>query len=176
MQRFCWAPRMAKEAWVDIESIIPHRAPFRLLDEYLEASPKRVLARAVIRPDNVFFDAALGGVPTWVGVEYMAQAAAIWVGLCDSTPDKPAEPAFLISSRQLDANESVFAEGSELLVRIDVHFTDGPIVAFHGSIFQTGQGQERLLCEGEFSAFRPDDLAGYIQSSDPELVAGTKEA
>ena len=39
-----------------IESLIPHRAPFLLVDEILELEPgKRVVGRRLIRADDLWF-------------------------------------------------------------------------------------------------------------------------
>ncbi|MDO3387784.1 hypothetical protein QWI17_18215 [Gilvimarinus sp. SDUM040013] len=168
-----------------LEHLIPHRPPFRLIDTVLEQAPESVVAQAVVDSNNVFFDASLNAVPSWTAIEYMAQTAAVWVGLHDA--EKPGgesadidpsgeggeqiRPAFLISARQLQVQQPSFALGATLRIHVDVNFIDGPIVAFHGTIMQCVDGVEQRVCEGEFSAFRPDSLEEYLQASDPQRIA-----
>ncbi len=68
----------------DIKSAIPHREPFLLLDEILEASGEKVVAAAVIRPDGELWSRVYAGHypgrPITPGVllcEMIFQAAAV---------------------------------------------------------------------------------------------------
>ena len=67
----------------EIESILPHRDPFLLLDEVLELKPgERVVARKRVRPDEWYLAGHFPGRPVMPGVlivEAMAQAGAVAV-------------------------------------------------------------------------------------------------
>jgi predicted hotdog family 3-hydroxylacyl-ACP dehydratase len=55
-----------------IESLIPHRGAMRLLDRVLQVDDDRVVAEVDVPFDGLFVRD--GAVPSWVGLEYMAQA------------------------------------------------------------------------------------------------------
>ncbi|HKI93261.1 MAG TPA: 3-hydroxyacyl-ACP dehydratase FabZ [Gaiellaceae bacterium] len=66
-----------------IESIIPHRPPFLLVDEIVELEPgKRVVGKRLIRPDDWWFPGHFPERPVMPGVltiEAIAQAGAVAV-------------------------------------------------------------------------------------------------
>lgn len=142
-----------------VSDYIPHKPPMRLIETIESYADLRVASGASIQADNIFYDEKIQGVPAWVGIEYMAQTAAVWVGLDDERLGRPVEPAFLVSSRQYTAHTPVFAVGARLITRVKVELLDAEIVAFSGSIVD---GEGTLLAEALFTAYRPKNVRDYL--------------
>ncbi|MCP8900122.1 hypothetical protein [Gilvimarinus xylanilyticus] len=151
---------------MDIERYIPHRLPMRLIDRLVLSEPDKVVTEATISTDNAFYAAVQQGVPAWTGIEFMAQTAAVWLGLADERAGRSIEPAFLISARQYHAHQPVFALGQVLRVEVKVGLFEAQIVSFSGRIVDAGDPQW-VLADAEFSAFRPDDPDAYLAASEP---------
>lgn len=145
---------------IDVTPFIPHRPPLQLIEKLCKQSPEQVTTSTRIHEAAGFYDPATGLVPAWVGLEYMAQTAAVWIGLRDQAAGKKPEPAFLVSSRQYQAHEPGFPPGLLLYTEVTVKLTDTNIVSFAGKIYDdSGKTWANAL----FTAFRPDDVAAYLE-------------
>jgi predicted hotdog family 3-hydroxylacyl-ACP dehydratase len=98
----------------DIRSLVPHTGAMLLLDRVLAMDADSLCAEVVIRDDSLF--CADGGVGSWVGIEYMAQAIAAHAGHLARLRGQPVTIGFLLGSRRYDCAHSVFAVGSVLRV------------------------------------------------------------
>ncbi len=115
-----------------IERIIPHRAPFLLVDEVLELEPgRRVLARRGIRADDWWFPghfpqrAVMPGVLT---VEAIAQAGAV-AGLAD--PANEGKLPFFAGIDQCRFKRIV-EPGDDLLLECEFVRVRGPVAKGQG--------------------------------------------
>lgn len=144
---------------------VPHQPPMRLVERALEVGSDRAVTEAKVTADNPFFRAESAGVPAWIGLEYLAQTAAVWLGAACERDGRPIQPAFLISSRELVAHRPVLAEGQRLRIEVSPDWADRPLVAFKGRIL--GENNETLI-EAVFAAYQPDDMAAYLADTAPD--------
>ncbi|MBX7114703.1 MAG: 3-hydroxylacyl-ACP dehydratase [Myxococcaceae bacterium] len=103
-----------------IAELIPHRGALCLLDGVIESHGPRLRAQLTVRDDGFFFDAVSGGgVPAWVGLEYMAQTAAAHVGVEQRLAGSAPRVGFLLGTRRYRCNVPVFTPGTVLTVSVE---------------------------------------------------------
>ncbi len=110
-----------------IETILPHRAPFLLLDEVTELEPgKRVVARRNVSADDWWFAGHFPGRPVMPGVlivEAMAQAGAVAVLIEEANRGKIAFFAGIDDCRF----KRVVEPGEVLTLTCEIDTIRGPI-------------------------------------------------
>ena len=111
----------------EIESILPHREPFLLIDEVLELEPgKRVVARKTVRADEWYLAGHFPGRPVMPGVlivEAMAQTGAVAVLSDDENRGKLALFAGIDNVRF----KRIVEPGDELELTCELERVRGPI-------------------------------------------------
>ena len=110
-----------------LESILPHRAPFLLIDEVIELEPgRRVTARREVRADDWWFPGHFPERPVMPGVlivEAMAQAGAVAVLIEEENRGKIAFFAGIDDCRF----KRVVEPGDVLTLVCEIDMVRGPI-------------------------------------------------
>ncbi len=155
-----------------LEQLLPHRAPMLLLDSMLSCSAERASARVTIGEQSSFYDAALGGVPAWVGVEYMAQTIGAWAGAQRLEHGKSIVVGFLLGARRFDSSAELFPLGSELTVRIDVLYSEADgLGSFACRIDGRAPDGNELSATARINAFLPEQPQLFVKGTEATLAA-----
>ena len=154
------------------QQLLPHRAPMLLLDAMLDRGADSAGARVDIRANSPFCDVALGGVPAWVGVEYMAQTIGAWAGALRLQHGKEVTVGFLLGARRYESDCELFPLGSELTVRIDVLFSQPEgLGSFACRIDGRAPDGRALSASARINAFLPEQPQLFVKDSEALLVA-----
>lgn len=147
----------------DIEQVVPHRGTMRLVDRLLEWDGSRAAVELTVPVDGPFHE--VGGVPAWVGIEYMAQAIAAWAGCQARARGEAPKIGFLLGSRRYATDIGHFAIGSVLRVEAECElFGDNGLGMFACRIIEG----ERVVASANVSVFQPADARDYLEQSDME--------
>lgn len=147
------------EKTVELEILLPHRAPMVLLTRVVDYGEHFAQAVVHITEQSLFFDTALSGVPAWIGVEYMAQTIGIWAGHQQRLRDKPVQAGFLLGSRSYSCNTAVFPKGCTLqLSAKPVYTDDSGLGAFDCEI-----RCDDILATAQIKAFRPENPRDFVR-------------
>ena len=134
-----------------LENSIPHRGSMALLSRVVryDFSQETLTAEVDVKESDLFFDRERGGVPSWVGFEYMAQSIAALGGIKRRT-ELNEEPriGFIMGVRDFTSRAAVFAAGRRLQVEVRQIFRDGDVVSFGCSIGENGQELARAVITG----------------------------
>ena len=125
-----------------IESILPHREPFLLIDEVVELEPgERVVARKRVREDEWYLRGHFPGRPVMPGVlivEAMAQTGAVAVLAEEENRGRIALFAGIDDTRF----KRIVEPGDELELECTLEQVRGPI----------GKGKARATVDGQLAA------------------------
>ena len=97
-----------------MDAWLPHRGRMCLVDRVDHCDADGIACTAIVRRDGLFTTAE--GMPAWIGIELMAQAAAAWAGARARAGGGAPRVGFLVGSRRYDAHEPLFATGAVLRV------------------------------------------------------------
>ena len=122
----------------NLAELIVHEAPMILLDELVDAGPNQVHCRVTIQESGLFFDAQTRVVPGYVGIEFMAQAVAVWAGYHAWKRGEKPPIGFLLGGRNYQCETSAFVEGMELDIHAEQLMKSENMASFRCSIQHNG--------------------------------------
>ncbi|WP_223851450.1 MULTISPECIES: ApeP family dehydratase [Cupriavidus] len=144
-----------------VREVVPHGGAMLLLDALVFADDAQCIARAEVRATQLFADA--GGMPAWVGIEYMAQTIAAWSGMRDRRDGKPPGMGFLLGSRRYECDLSHFPVGCTLTVSVRPELIgDNGLGQFACRIDMDG----REVARANVSVFQPADARAFLQGQE----------
>lgn len=112
----------------NISEYLVHDAPMALVDRVMSYRESFIHCQTMIQPHSPFCDN--GAVPSYVGIEYMAQTVAVWNGFkARGYGDKP-RIGFLLGTRRLELNCAAFKVGDVLDVYGATQYMDEEMGSF----------------------------------------------
>ncbi|KAA1190494.1 3-hydroxylacyl-ACP dehydratase [Pseudohalioglobus sediminis] len=128
----------------DIAEILPHAPPMVLLDEVLADSTESITCALTVRADQLFDKD--GTVPSWLGIEYMAQAVAAFTGLENWRQGQAIKVGFLLGTRRFNTDTDTFRVDQRLEITAErvIQGSNG-MAAFDCSVRGEGVNQHATL-------------------------------
>lgn len=137
--------------------LLAHAGPMLLLDEVLAIGDETIRAVATVRRDGLFAGPHESGIPSWVGMEYLAQAIAAWSGFHEQARGRAVQPGFLVGARTFHSSVGTIPYGAELTVEAERLMEDGEgIGVFDGRV--TGASVEQTV---RLKVYLPKDPDRY---------------
>ena len=136
----------------EILDLIPHRSPMLLIN-YLESlSASNSSAMVLIDEHATFYEPGIG-VPSWIGLEYMGQTAALIAGYQQRAGMLKPNLGFLLGCRHYSVQQDYFEPATVLLVScVQAAQVGESLVTFDCTIHDNSN--KRKLAEAGLSVFR----------------------
>ena len=141
-----------------ITSLIPHDPPMALLDELVDHEGSRSACRVTIRPDSIF--AGERGVPSYVTLEYMAQAIAAHGGFLARTDGAPVQKGFLLGTPRLSTFRPFLAPGTVLRVEVEQVWGDDALLHFACRVID--EDTQEIVAESGVRVLKPKEPDALI--------------
>ncbi len=140
------------DAFPPPEQLAPHRKPMLMVDRVLAFDGETIRVASTVDPGNPFFQPGRG-LPSYVGVEIMAQAAAMLQAMRQRAAGGGGAPGvgFLLGTRKYRAEVDWFAAGDVLEVEASGQVDDSEVQSVACRIRLPG-GQE--ACSATLNVFR----------------------
>ncbi len=137
-----------------VEELLPHAEPMILIDEVTDWSQDGLTAAVRIGEDSLYYVAGQG-VPSWVGIEYMAQSVAAFAGVHAKQAGEPVRIGFLLGTRRYVCQPSHFPLGERLVIEVRREFEEDKMGVFDCAI---RDGSGKTLAEAAINVYQGDDL------------------
>jgi predicted hotdog family 3-hydroxylacyl-ACP dehydratase len=144
-----------------IEDVVPHRGPMCLLDRVLHWDAETIQTEVVVPHEGLFVRD--GGVPAWVGIEYMAQAIAAWAGCRARDAGRAPGIGFLLGSRRYTCTQELFPSGTRLVITARCELLGDNGLGMFACTVLAGEEQWAVA---NVSVFEPTDALAYLESGE----------
>ncbi|MFT4927637.1 MAG: putative hotdog family 3-hydroxylacyl-ACP dehydratase [Phenylobacterium sp.] len=150
-----------------IEQVLPHSAPMILLDELLDYGEDWGLCAVNIGPASLFYDSAQQGVPSYIGIEYMAQTIAAFAGADALNNQQSVEVGFLLGSRKYQPTATLFNNGSQLHVHVSrLYQEESGLRVFQCRISDSAKPSD-IIVDAKVNAFLPKKNPNQPSQKEP---------
>lgn len=131
-----------------------------LLDRLLHVDAEMAIAQLTVSRDALFMQDE--GMPSWIGLEYMAQAAAAWVGWHALRENRPVDIGFLLGTRRFEAKCAFFRPGAVLRAHACRELLgDNGLGAFDCQLHDEIGGE---LARARLSVYKPENCTAYVET------------
>ncbi len=145
----------------NIQDLLPHRDNMLLLDRLLSCDDTQACAEYAPRADAWYADKN-GNMPSWIGLELMAQTVAAHVGQTQRLKGLAPRPGVLLGTRRYQAAQGYFPSGQKLRIEAVRNYLD-----------ESGLGAydcRILLDEGEVASatvkvYQPVDFSAFLKDA-----------
>lgn len=143
-----------------IERVLPHAHPMILVDKLVDYTATSSACTVEIGEHSNFFNPLRKSVPSYVGIEYMAQTIAAYANALKLDSDGKVSLGFLVSARNYITQVREFTLGTKLLIQVELLFKEANGL----SVFDCKIKQDELLVvEAKINVFEPDEPELYLQ-------------
>ena len=141
-------------AAIDIEKLIPHRLPMRLVESIASVDDTSIVSAAAVK--DSWPTARDGRARTLILIELIAQTAATLQGWLEQRENKAVIGGLLVGISAAKPQTASIPVGAQLVCSVRISHGAQNYLAFEGQVADTGGV---VWLTGSIQAYRPDNLA-----------------
>lgn len=143
-----------------IEELIAHRPPMVLLSRMASYDDVQAVCEVDISKESPFFQEALNGVATYIGIEYMAQTIAAFAGVKALQRGEQVDIGFLLGSRKYQSYEPSFTSNKTYQVVVkELYREDSGLSMFECKICDG----KRIVSDAKVTTFQPQNPKEFLK-------------
>lgn len=141
---------------------IPHDGSMALIDRITEIS-EGYIECSVKTSDSKAFRDTQNRIPSWIGIELMAQSIGAYAGWTDKQEGKPVKVGFLLGSRKLTLHTDFF-EDETIYIQARLVFRNEELGSFKCAILS--ENKKNILAEATVNVFQPDSIDQFLEDTE----------
>lgn len=147
---------LLENAMYNLEDILPQRPPMILLSRVIEfdLKAKTIISEVDISSKSMFFDSATKGVPSYAGLEYIAQTIGCLFGIEDLISGKIPQIEFMIGSKNFEIFIQTFSEFCTYRILVEQQFSLENMSVFYGKILND---ENYVYAQGDVKVYRSEN-------------------
>ncbi|MGD8631740.1 MAG: hotdog family protein [Gammaproteobacteria bacterium] len=144
-----------------IEMLLPHRGTMLLLDAVTAWDAESATSSASVRADS-WYAADNGSMPSWIGIELMAQTIAAHVGLSARSRGLLPKQGILLGTRAYQATMSDFPTGALLRVNASLIFRDTSGLGAYACSISL---DDNHVASATLKVYEPEDFDAFLMQT-----------
>ncbi len=146
-----------------IEELLPHRGIMLMLDRAIDFENDSTITEYSPRKGAWYCDDA-DNMPAWIGIELMAQSAAVHINLKKRSANAPAKHGALLGTSKYHATVPSFTCGVKLRIHVSMTYHDvSGLGAYDCRIFYNDK--EQPVATAVLKVYEPEDFLEFLQRS-----------
>ena len=143
--------------------LLPHDPPMVFISEVcsFDTDAGILTARARIQKSDILYQSAMGGVPAYAALEYMAQTIGCLVGLNDLAKGQSPRVGFVLGTRKLQVHRPVLALDKSFLIRATALFCDDNTASFDCTL--SDESTNAPVATAIVNAYRPENIHDFMK-------------
>lgn len=140
-----------------MDELVSHRGGMSLLDQVVDHGETWLRASSTLTKSNLFVSE--GWMPSWIGIEYMAQSIAALAGTRAKHQKQPVKMGFLVGARKYEAERPAFPVNSVLTVVVrEVVMGENGLGVFDCELTCEQPDGLSFAVNSRLNVFQPDDF------------------
>lgn len=144
----------------DLEQVIAHRPPMILLSRLKQYDNNQGICEVDISEQSPFYQQAIGGVASYIGIEYMAQAVAAFAGAKSLDQGEDIQIGFLLGSRKYEVFTDRFLNGNSYQVSVEELYKEDTGLSVFDCKISLG---DELLAKAKVNVFQPENPEEFVK-------------